>query len=337
MLLVTRRDDRRSRSCSTSSCRRACSRSRTPACSPASPRRRRTSRSPAMQRAPGAGQRDRAGRPRRRARGLVRRRRRSGAGNTGTMFVALQAARRAQDAPPTRSSRACARSSRSVPGIDAVPAVGAGRARRRPRARARSTSTRCRTRDLDELRDLGAAGARARCASCPSCRTSTPTSRPPASSSTSTIDRDTAARLGITAADDRRHALRRLRPAPGRDVVHAAQPVPRRARGDARRSRPAPSSSRTSTCASPAARMVPLSTHRARSASAPTPLSINHQGQFPATTLSFNLAPGVALGAGRRRRSTRAERADRHARQRPRQLSRAPRRPSARRSRASRC
>jgi hydrophobe/amphiphile efflux-1 (HAE1) family protein len=26
------------------------------------------------------------------------------------------------------------------------------------------------------------------------------------------------------------------------------------------------------------------------------PLSINHQGQFPATTLSFNLAPGVALG-----------------------------------------
>ncbi len=28
----------------------------------------------------------------------------------------------------------------------------------------------------------------------------------------------------------------------------------------------------------------------------PTALSVNHQGQFPATTLSFNLAPGVALG-----------------------------------------
>jgi len=26
------------------------------------------------------------------------------------------------------------------------------------------------------------------------------------------------------------------------------------------------------------------------------PLSINHQGQFPAVTISFNLAPGVALG-----------------------------------------
>jgi multidrug efflux pump len=27
-----------------------------------------------------------------------------------------------------------------------------------------------------------------------------------------------------------------------------------------------------------------------------TPLAVNHQGQFPATTLSFNLAPGAALG-----------------------------------------
>src|SRR5262249_37333013 len=26
------------------------------------------------------------------------------------------------------------------------------------------------------------------------------------------------------------------------------------------------------------------------------PLSVNHQGQFPAVTLSFNLAPGVAIG-----------------------------------------
>ena len=26
------------------------------------------------------------------------------------------------------------------------------------------------------------------------------------------------------------------------------------------------------------------------------PLTINHQGQFPAVTISFNLAPGTALG-----------------------------------------
>ncbi|WP_394839321.1 multidrug efflux RND transporter permease subunit [Pendulispora rubella] len=40
---------------------------------------------------------------------------------------------------------------------------------------------------------------------------------------------------------------------------------------------------------------VPLSSLTKR-ASRPTALSIPHQGQFPATTLSFNLAPGIALG-----------------------------------------
>jgi multidrug efflux pump len=41
--------------------------------------------------------------------------------------------------------------------------------------------------------------------------------------------------------------------------------------------------------------MVPLSafTHFERT---PTALSVNHQGQFPAVTISFNLAPGAALG-----------------------------------------
>ena len=42
------------------------------------------------------------------------------------------------------------------------------------------------------------------------------------------IDRDTASRLGITPQTDRRHALRRVRPAAGLDDVHAAQPVSRR-------------------------------------------------------------------------------------------------------------
>src|SRR5262249_57362186 len=41
--------------------------------------------------------------------------------------------------------------------------------------------------------------------------------------------------------------------------------------------------------------LVPLSafTHYAPSN---TPLAVNHQGLFPAVTISFNLAPGVALG-----------------------------------------
>jgi len=42
--------------------------------------------------------------------------------------------------------------------------------------------------------------------------------------------------------------------------------------------------------------MVPLSAFVRYDTSHVTTLSINHQGQFPAVTLSFNLAPGVALG-----------------------------------------
>jgi multidrug efflux pump subunit AcrB len=41
---------------------------------------------------------------------------------------------------------------------------------------------------------------------------------------------------------------------------------------------------------------VPLSTFAKFDTKQVTYLSINHQGQFPAITLSFNLAPGVALG-----------------------------------------
>ena len=41
---------------------------------------------------------------------------------------------------------------------------------------------------------------------------------------------------------------------------------------------------------------IPLSTFVKFDTSHVTYLSINHQGQFPAVTLSFNLAPGVALG-----------------------------------------
>jgi len=46
---------------------------------------------------------------------------------------------------------------------------------------------------------------------------------------------------------------------------------------------------------SPQGMEVPL-TSLARIEQRTTPLAINHQGQFPATTLSFNLAPGAALG-----------------------------------------
>ena len=45
----------------------------------------------------------------------------------------------------------------------------------------------------------------------------------------------------------------------------------------------------------PAGPEVPLSAFT-RFEPRPTALAVNHQGQFPAVTLSFNLAPGVALG-----------------------------------------
>jgi hydrophobe/amphiphile efflux-1 (HAE1) family protein len=45
----------------------------------------------------------------------------------------------------------------------------------------------------------------------------------------------------------------------------------------------------------PAGGQVPL-TQIATFSPAPTSLSVNHQGQFPAVTLSFNLAPNVSLG-----------------------------------------
>jgi len=47
--------------------------------------------------------------------------------------------------------------------------------------------------------------------------------------------------------------------------------------------------------ASATGQQVPLSTF-ARATETTVPLSISHQGQFPATTIAFNLAPGVALG-----------------------------------------
>ena len=110
------------------------------------------------------------------------------------------------------------------------------------------------------------------------------------------IDRDTASRLGISAAGDRRHSLRRFRAAAGLDHLYAAQPVSRGAR-----SRPAiPTESRfvetiyvqlvdtESRCRFASFTHLRSGKH--------APLAINHQGQFPVVTLSFNLAPGVSLG-----------------------------------------
>jgi multidrug efflux pump len=108
------------------------------------------------------------------------------------------------------------------------------------------------------------------------------------------IDRDTAARLGISPADvdntlydafgQRQVATTYTQVNSYRVVLEVAP--------DAQKS---PDALQRIYVKSAAGGLVPLSAiATARPGS--TPLSINHQGQFPAVTISFNLAPGYALG-----------------------------------------
>ena len=192
--------------------------------------------------------------------------------------------------------------------------------------------------DLDELRRWAPQGAASAAQAARAAGRRHRSADRRARSSTSTIDRDTAARLGHHAADDRRHALRRLRPAPGRDarspqlnqyrvVLEATPELSRRAptQLDARlraRRRAA------RWCRCRASRTLP---HRADAAVDQPP------GPVPADDAVVQ--PGARRRArpGRRRPSTRAERADRPAGERARRASRARRRRSAPRSAASRC
>jgi hydrophobe/amphiphile efflux-1 (HAE1) family protein len=109
-----------------------------------------------------------------------------------------------------------------------------------------------------------------------------------------TMDRDTAARLGITpqqiddtlydAYGQRQIATTFTQLNQYRVVLEVKEPF-----------RAGPEGLQSLFVRTQSGTLVPLS---ALGTTAPgiLPLSINHQGQFPATTLSFNLAPGVALG-----------------------------------------
>ena len=99
------------------------------------------------------------------------------------------------------------------------------------------------------------------------------------------------------AAGDRRHAVRRVRPAAGRAVLHPAEQLPRRHGGPARACRADPASLDKIYIRSPATgQLVPLAAFAKWTTRDTKPLSISHQGQFPAVTISFNLAQGVSLG-----------------------------------------
>ena len=94
---------------------------------------------------------------------------------------------------------------------------------------------------------------------------------------------------------DRPDALRRLRPAAGRDDLYRDQSIQGRARSAAAVSSTTRTCCRRFTSPVRPAIEVPLSSfaHFTRKAE---PLMINHQGIFPAVTLSFNLGPVLALG-----------------------------------------
>ena len=100
-------------------------------------------------------------------------------------------------------------------------------------------------------------------------------------------------RAGIEHGADRRHAERRLWPAPGGRDLQPAEPVPR---GDGGRA-PVPAEPETLRgffFVNSRGERVPL-TAFARITQSNTPLSVNHERGTPASTVSFSLAPGVSL------------------------------------------
>ena len=147
--------------------------------------------------------------------------------------------------------------------------------------------------DTDALYAAARAAAGRRCASCRASRTSPPTSRSrtPTRWWTSTATRRRPRAVG---PPDRRRPLLGLRHPADLDDLRPQQPVP----GDPRAATPSTSATPPPLdrlyVRSATGQLVPLSAV-ARIYQDVGPLSVNHQGQLPAVTLSFNLAPGVSL------------------------------------------
>ena len=216
--------------------------------------------------------------------------------NTGAHVHRAEAARRAQGLAPTRSSPGCAASSRACRAptlfLQAVQDMRVGG--RQSNAQYQYT---LQGDDLDELNALGAAHARQRCARCPSSRdvNSDQQNRGPAgvarhrprhrrrasASRPQAIDDTLYDAFGQRQVSTMYTPLNQYHVVMEVDAAVLAEP---RRRCDDIYVRSADGSAG-------AAQRVRRATRRRN-----TPLAVNHQGQFPAVTLSFNLAPGVALG-----------------------------------------
>jgi len=109
-----------------------------------------------------------------------------------------------------------------------------------------------------------------------------------------TVDRDTAARLGITpqAIDDTLYDAFGQRQVATMYTQLNQYRVVLEVKPEFQMN---PSQVQMLYVRTPSGAQVPLSA-LAKVTQAPTALSVNHQGQFPAVTISFNLAPDAALG-----------------------------------------
>ena len=182
--------------------------------------------------------------------------------------------------------------------VEGVRAVPAGRRRTSASAaacRGRSTSTRCRT-PTSTSSTTGRRRSSTSCSTLPQLRDVATDQQIGGTTATLTIDRDAAARFGIqpAAIDDTLYDAFGQRQVTQYftqiNTYHVILEVPPDDAG-----RPARRSTSSTSNRRPA-QAVPLSTFVKVDTQPVAPLSISHQSQFPAVTISFNLAPGAALG-----------------------------------------
>ncbi len=216
--------------------------------------------------------------------------------NTGRMFITLEAARPAHgDRRP--GHRAAAAATRKGRGSKTVPASGAGRARRRPAVTHAISSTRLQGSDLDELNQW-ATKVLAKLKTLPELRDVASDQQTSGTTLTLTVNRDQASRYGLTAQtiDDtlydafgQREIAQYFTQLSSYEVIMEVLPA---LQGDVATLDKIFLKSPTT------GGEVPLSTFAKWTTTPVQPLSISHQGQFPAITISFNLAPGRRARAG---------------------------------------
>ena len=287
--------DRRRRPISSSSCPRASSRARTPARSSASPRRRRTSRSqawPSTQHAVAKIIKDDPN-----------------VADVNASIGAVGFEPGAQHRPPVHpveaARRAQAHRRRGDPGAAAQDGAGprhqhlfpepAEHPSRRPAGEER-LSVHAPGQRHGRALPLRARSCRTASPSCRASRTSTPTCSSttawPSSTSTATRRRSSASRSTRCAttfysAFGARADLDHLR------AVERATRSSSRSTSATSRRRP---TCRRSICESATGAGRAACRRWRRSRTGVGPVTVNHQGQLPSVTISFNLAPGVSLG-----------------------------------------